>query len=96
MICDSDVWLRLDNSHFDNWEKVKEKFSRHIEHNEVAETSTRYIDTMPKTGHCVFVTDKLYKKFGYFIGANVAGKAFVIFENVHNVVSVEASQVISM
>lgn len=58
--------------------------------------SERYIDRMQRSAHDVFVTHKLYKCFGQFIGTNDKGKALVSINGIQAPISLEAKEVISM
>lgn len=91
-----DVWLRLDNSHYNEWEAVKKKYVAYLRNDTEIEASERYIDRMPRTGHDVFVTHKRYKCFGDFMGTNENGKAFVSISGIQGLISLEANEVISM
>lgn len=93
---DSDSWLRLDNTHYNQWEEVKEKFAAYFRHDTEKVGSERYIDRMPRSGHDVFVTHKQYKCFGDFVGTNENGKAFVSISGTQGPISLEAKEVISM
>lgn len=75
---------------------MKKKFSQHVEQETRTGSSVPYMDRLAKTGHIVFVSHKLYKRFGNFTGSNTRGKALVTFDNQLGEKSFEPKEVISM
>ena len=73
-----DVWLKLDHTHYDGWEGVRQIWERRLRRRAQAGNAT-YMDTIPDKDHAVFVTKAMYKKFGHFVGANGKQEALVRF-----------------
>ena len=103
-----DVWLTLENRHFDGVEDVKKSFSVYIERGvntlhknrpdklDKARTTVRYIDTLSTVDHIVFVAHPHYKTFGQFVGTNGHEIALVFLLNKPRAQSFKAHEVISM
>lgn len=106
----SETWLTLDHRTHDDCEDVKQLFKSYVEPGEVlvvdgpndidevdVETAKpRFIDALPTSSHVVFVTEKNYKRFGYFVGANGKGDGIIEFKGRHGSVIVSAASAISM
>ena len=73
-----DVWLKLDNTHYDGWEDVRKDWEGRLNGRTAAETAA-YVDTIPHKDHAVFVTNAMYKNFGHFVGSNGKQQALVRF-----------------
>lgn len=97
------MWLKLDNSVFDGVEDAKRLLSTRIKksvngHIKIdrrdavnVEASTKdayYIDKI-RPGQVVFVTDKMYKRFGTLVGSNGQGTALIRFPNIRGVVAID-------
>ena len=72
--------MRLDNTHYDGWERVRKRWERNEGVGRDGEDVVQRMENLPSEDHVVFVTNKMHKKFGQFVGANGKGQVVVRFE----------------
>lgn len=67
-----------------------------IDEDVIQSANARHIDSLPTSSHVVFVTEKNYKRFGYFVGTNGFGAAIISFDDRRDTIIISATAAISM
>lgn len=75
---------------------MKGKFERYKSYERREATRVSELQYNAVEEHGVFVTHKMYKRFGNMVGSNAGGKVFVTFDDKEDSITVNASEVISM
>lgn len=91
-----DNWLCLDNSRYEDTGKVRRKFEQYNAFTNGVVGSWKEWENFGKKDHGVFVSHRMFKRFGRIVGENAAGKVFVILDEREAPVAFDASDVISM